>query len=272
MMASSEYSTIEAKRNSLSEVSPSFCGRLPAIFNIGRDVPRDGGGADDPALLVLDRRDAHGHVDDLSVFSPTHGLIVADALSLLNAFQDFRHLIGIVRRRQNGDRLADGLPGGEPIDLLRAAVPGRDDPLGGLGDDGVVGRLHDGRQKEGPVFNKLFGKVRFLFGVQFGCPPALAIIGHRQPHRPFAACPSSPQTSISLPLASASSPSRRPHTFGPRPRIATHFPETRVPYGLPVVGSKILQPYLLEYYRGIEGWSVRKFLNLHPQILAISPA
>ena len=35
-----------------------------------------------------------------------------------------------------------------------------------------------------------------------------------------------------------------------------------MPYGLPVVGFKILQPYLLEYYRGIEEWSLRKFLNL----------
>jgi hypothetical protein len=61
-------------------------------------------------------------------------------------FQDRRHLAGALGRDQQGDGPAHGLGRRVAVDLLRPPVPGEDDAVQVLAEDGVRGRLDDGGQ------------------------------------------------------------------------------------------------------------------------------
>ena len=58
------------------------------------------------------------------------------------------HVLGMLRRHQGGDGLADDLGGGVAQDPLGGLIPARDDPVERLADDGVVGGFDDGRQHQ----------------------------------------------------------------------------------------------------------------------------
>ena len=85
------------------------------------DVAGDLRGPDDRAVGVADRRDGERDVDDAPVLGDALGLEVLDPLAPADALQDAVHVLGMVRRHQGGDGLADDLGGGVA-----------EDPLGGL--------------------------------------------------------------------------------------------------------------------------------------------
>jgi hypothetical protein len=74
---------------------------------------------------------------------------VVDALALPDPPEDGRLLVQMIRRDENRDGLADGLVGGVAEDALGPLVPAHDDAFERLADDGVVGRLDDGREPVG---------------------------------------------------------------------------------------------------------------------------
>ena len=61
-------------------------------------------------------------------------------------------LLGELGRDQDRDRLSDDLLGGVAVDALGPSVPGKNDPVQRLADDGVLRGLHDGRQPRDGLF------------------------------------------------------------------------------------------------------------------------
>ncbi len=110
------------------------------------DVADDLRGPDDPAVVVLDRGDGHGHVEPSAVLGQPHGLQVLDALAVPHAIQDLLFLLDPLRRQQQRDRLADDLLRPVAEEAFCPRVPGLDDAVEVLGEDGIVGRLDDCRQ------------------------------------------------------------------------------------------------------------------------------
>ena len=125
-------------------------GEQPLALRLGAlalgDVPGDLRRPDDRAVGIADRRDAERDVDDPPVLREPLGLEVADALAPPDTLQDPDHVLGMVRRHQGGDGLADDLGGGVAQDPLGGLIPARDDPVERLADDGIVRRFDDGCQ------------------------------------------------------------------------------------------------------------------------------
>ena len=84
-----------------------------------------------------------------AVLALPDGLEVLDREPGADAPQHFRLLIQPVLGNDDGDRLADHLVGGIAEDPLGAAVPGLDDAVEILTDDGVAGRRHDCGEPQG---------------------------------------------------------------------------------------------------------------------------
>src|ERR1044071_9300873 len=80
------------------------------------------------------------------VLPDPHGLQMIDPFPALETNENARQLVGVFWRYDEGDVLPDGLRSRVAVHPLCARVPTRDYPLKGLQDDGVVGRLDDGRQ------------------------------------------------------------------------------------------------------------------------------
>ena len=114
-------------------------GRLP----LG-DVARDLGGADDPAVLVANRRHGERNVDQPAVLVTTLGLVRLDALAFAYAGDDRGFLVGPVRRHQEGHRQAEHLLGRIAIEMRRAIVPARHPHIEIGAEDGIVGGGDDG--------------------------------------------------------------------------------------------------------------------------------
>ena len=68
---------------------------------------------------------------------------MVDALAAADARENARLLVCAVRRDQDRDRLADDLLGGVAEQPLGARIPGLDDPVEILADDGIVRGFHD---------------------------------------------------------------------------------------------------------------------------------
>ena len=101
---------------------------------------------DDPAVLALDRGDGHGHVDPAPVLGHPHRLQVLHALAAQHTLQNLLFLLNPLRRQQQRDWLADDLLRPVAEQPLGPCVPGLDDAVEVLGQDGIVGRLNDRRQ------------------------------------------------------------------------------------------------------------------------------
>ena len=77
-------------------------------------------------------------------------LVDADGLEVIHAFaeaqagEDGRLFVDAIGRHKDGDRFADDFVGGPAEDALRTGVPGLNDAVEILGDDGVVGGFDDG--------------------------------------------------------------------------------------------------------------------------------
>ena len=108
------------------------------------DVARDLGGADHLAGGVLDGRDRQGDRDQIAVLRDADGLEMLDAFAPPDAVQDQRHVLLVPGRHQGRDGLPDDLCRLVSEEALGPRVPGRDDPLQVLGDDRVLGGIHDG--------------------------------------------------------------------------------------------------------------------------------
>jgi GAF domain-containing protein/PAS domain-containing protein len=134
------------------------------------DVAGDLGGSDDPAARVADRGDRHRDVDPPPVLADPHGLVVVDALASPQPGEDVRLLVRTVGRDEHGDGPPDRLGGRVAEEPFRPPVPGPDDPVELLADDGVVGRIDDRRQPK-------CGQVRRLgiMADQDGTPSASAL-------------------------------------------------------------------------------------------------
>jgi hypothetical protein len=85
---------------------------------------------------------------------------VIDPLAALNARQYSRLLVDALRRDQDGHRLAGGFLGRIAEHALGAAIPGLDDAVEILADNGVVGRLDDGREPLREKFRRCFQRAR----------------------------------------------------------------------------------------------------------------
>src|SRR5262249_29618516 len=116
---------------------PAFC--LSALGDIARRLRS----ADDIALLILDRRDRQRNLDEASVLAPADGFEVLDAFTPSDATEDFSLLILMIRRDEDGDRLADDLFRHVAEDPFGAFVPALDDAVEVLADDRVIGRFDD---------------------------------------------------------------------------------------------------------------------------------
>ena len=112
----------------------------------GGDVAGDLRGADDAALGVADRGDGQGDVERRPSFATRTVSKCSTRSPAAEPLQDRALLVQPLRRDDQGDRLADGLVGRVAEEPLGPGVPRADDAVERLADDGVVGRLDDGRQ------------------------------------------------------------------------------------------------------------------------------
>jgi hypothetical protein len=107
------------------------------------DVARDLRCADDCSLVVAYWRYCQRNVDRAAVLVPANGLVVVDPFAAADARENSRLLVEPIRRDQDGDRFADGLLRFVAEQALGPAIPGPDDAVEILADDGVLGRFHD---------------------------------------------------------------------------------------------------------------------------------
>jgi hypothetical protein len=80
------------------------------------------------------------------MLGPTNGFEMLDALPGAQTAEDLAFLILELRRDDDGNRLSDGFVGGKSENAFCSGVPAGDDAVEVFGDDGVVGRLDDGRK------------------------------------------------------------------------------------------------------------------------------
>ena len=97
-------------------------------------------------VAVADGGDRQRDVEPPAVLGHPDGLEVLDPLPAAEPLQDRGLLVLPLRRDDQGDRPADGLLGRVAEQPLGPGVPDRDDAVERLADDGVLGRLDDGRQ------------------------------------------------------------------------------------------------------------------------------
>ena len=69
-----------------------------------------------------------------------------DLFAAADAREDVRLFVEPVRRDQDRDRLADRFLGGVPENTFGGGIPGADDSIEVLADDGVVRGFHDGNE------------------------------------------------------------------------------------------------------------------------------
>src|SRR5581483_5630868 len=106
-------------------------------------VARDDRALHDSSVGVRDRRDGQRDRDHAAVLAHALGLEVLDRLTGEHGLEKLLPLARSVRALGYAARPADRLRGAVAVELLGAAVPARDGPVGRLGDDRVTGRLND---------------------------------------------------------------------------------------------------------------------------------
>jgi hypothetical protein len=107
------------------------------------DVPGDLGGADDGAVLRLDRRDRQRHRHERAVSAAADGLVVFDPFAASDAGQDLVFLLLPVVGDDATNGLADHLRFRKAEHPLGGRIPGGDDAVQILADDGIVARIDD---------------------------------------------------------------------------------------------------------------------------------
>ncbi len=125
-----------------------------------RDVAGDLRCPDDPSARIADRRNGDEDIDLRAVLATPHRLVMIDALSARDLGNDlvlFAHPVG---RKEDGERTTEHLLGGVAEDCFRRPVPARHGAVQGLADDGVAGRLDDGREEESRLHEIKHCRVR----------------------------------------------------------------------------------------------------------------
>src|SRR5262249_60223665 len=105
----------------------------------GGNVSSDGCGTDNPACAIFERRNAHGHVDPLTILALANRFVMFDSLTVFKALHDRGHFILLLGRDEEGDVSAYDLFRCVAVDGLRASVPTGNDAIQGLGKDRVLG-------------------------------------------------------------------------------------------------------------------------------------
>ena len=139
----------------------------------------------DAAVRVPDGRHRERDVYERPVLAQAHRLVVLDALAGPDARQDEGLLVLVVGGDEDGHGLADDLVGRVAEDALGPAVPARDDGVERLGDDGVVGRVDDGRQPVGCDIHALRPHDRAAGGLGGGQRIYGRVLGHRLTRLPI---------------------------------------------------------------------------------------
>src|SRR5262245_51544444 len=99
-----------------------------APFALG-DIAGNFRRADDFAVKILNGRNRQRNVDQASVLALANSLIMLDALTAPNTFENRWLLVMPVGRNQDRDRLADNLFGQVAENPLRTPVPACDDAI-----------------------------------------------------------------------------------------------------------------------------------------------
>ena len=132
MIASSDDSTTAASRR----LAIAAC---DAVADVAGDFRR----ADDTAGIVANRRDRQRNRDQRAVLALTNRFEVSDGLAGPDAGEDHVLLGLAIGRNDHANRLADGFSRGVAEHALGGPIPGSDDAVQVLADDGVVGRFDD---------------------------------------------------------------------------------------------------------------------------------
>ena len=103
------------------------------------DVAGNFRSANNRAIAVSNRRDGHRNVNFCAILAHSHGLEMFHTLAPPDAGQNVGFLLGPFRRQQHHHRFADSLLGRVTENLLRATIPGGNDSIQRLADDGVIG-------------------------------------------------------------------------------------------------------------------------------------
>ena len=121
--------------------------RLPQLF-ICRlafgDIARDLGGTHDPASRILHRRYGQRNIDSLAAFREADRFIMLDALTGSQSLQNLPLFTVQLRGNNDRNRLSNDFCFRISKNTLRASVPTGDHSVKILGDDPIVGRLHNG--------------------------------------------------------------------------------------------------------------------------------
>ncbi len=120
------------------------------------DVACDLGRADEQTRGIPDGGDRQRHVDPRAIPTNPDGFLVQDPLAPQQPAHDPRQVLEPVGRHDQGDVPADCLRLRPAVEPLCGRVPAGDRAIEGLADDGVVGRLDDGRQVAAIVLRPLF--------------------------------------------------------------------------------------------------------------------
>ena len=104
------------------------------------------------AARVANGRDRQRHVDAAAILRDAHRLVVVDALSAPLPRKDVGLLASKLRRNQSTDRRPNHLGRRVAEDPFGAGIPGLDDAVQVLADDGVVRRLD---QRSQALLNQL---------------------------------------------------------------------------------------------------------------------
>ena len=109
------------------------------------DVTGDFRGGDDFALLVFDRRNGEGNIDEAPVLAPSNRLIVINAFAAADTFEDHGLLLVEILRNEDRHRPPHGLLRAIAEEDLGATIPSQNNAVQILGKDCVVRRFNDGR-------------------------------------------------------------------------------------------------------------------------------
>src|SRR5207253_1106260 len=107
------------------------------------DVPGDFCCADDLAFSILDGRNGQRNLDQTSIFALANGFIVIDTLTAPNARKNIGFLAAAIHWNQEYDRLADNFFCRIAEEPLCSWVPGFNDPIDVLTQDGIIRGLDD---------------------------------------------------------------------------------------------------------------------------------
>ena len=140
------------------------------------DVARDSGRAYDLSIRLSNGRNRDGDIQMAAILGNSHRFVVLDPLAARDSFQDFGDLVGTILGSQQRYIFTDDFIGAIAVHGLGAAVPTGDGSVQFLADDGVGGRIDNGREAPLVLADLLAGSApEFVMGAAQFLLDALAI-------------------------------------------------------------------------------------------------